>query len=245
MPEEILISVIFPALNEEKLIAGALKQFTPEIKKKYRIEVIVSDGGSKDATVEISSRLADKVVSAGKNDAQNIAKGRNLGALNGTGSFYYIMNADTLIKDVEKHFETTLKEFNNPRVLALTCKVKVFPHEERLSDKVFHFYYNNYVRILNSIGMGMGMGECHMIRKEIFHKMNGYNEAMAAGEDYDLYRRIKKHGKIKFLSKLTVYESPRRYRKFGYPRVFWDWTKNAASVMFKNKAISKIWEPVR
>jgi len=245
LPEEILISVIFPALNEEKLIAKALSQFTPEFKKKYRIEVIVSDGGSKDATIELSERLADKVVNANPHDKQNIAKGRNLGAKKASGNFFYIMNADTLIKDVKKHFDTTIKEFDDPGVLALTCKVKVFPDEENLSDRVFHFCYNSYVRILNIIGMGMGRGECHMIRKEIFHLLGGYNESMAAGEDFDLYRRIKKHGKIKFVSSLIVYESPRRYRKFGYPRVFWDWTKNAASVLFKNKAISKIWDPVR
>jgi glycosyltransferase involved in cell wall biosynthesis len=245
LPEEILISVIFPALNEEKLITNALSQFTPELKKKYSIEVIVSDGGSSDATVEISARLADKVVYANAHDIQNIAMGRNLGAKNSAGSFYYIMNADTLIKDIDKHFDTTIKEFNDPGILALTCKVKVFPGEEKLFDKLFHLCYNNYVRVLNIIGMGMGRGECHMMRKEIFHQLEGYNESMAAGEDYDFYRRIKKHGKIKFLSNLTVFESPRRYRKFGYPKVFWDWTKNAASVLFKNKAISKIWDPVR
>ena len=91
----------------------------------------------------------------------------------------------------------------------------------------------------------MGRGECHLIRREAFFHHKGYNEAMAAGEDYDLYRRIAKTGKIKFLKSLTVYESPRRYRKFGYPKVFWDWTKNAASVLFKNKAISGEWEQVR
>lgn len=245
MSEDILISVVFPALNEEKLIKQTLSQFTPEIKKKYKIEVIVSDGGSSDATHDISSMLADRVVKPKSGQKENIAIGRNLGVKHSAGEYYYIMNADTLIKNIDKFFEATLNEFGNPKVVAQTCKVKVFPDEQKISDLLFHFFYNNYVRILNTIGLGMGRGECHIIRKDIFCKVGGYNESMAAGEDFDLFRRIKKHGKIKSWGKLVVYESPRRYRKFGYPKVFWDWTKNAASVIIKNKAISQEWEQVR
>ena len=245
MPEEILISVVFPALNEEKLIKQTLSQFTPEIKSKYKIEVIVSDGGSSDATVEISKQLAEVVVLPEPGHKQNIAAGRNLGIKHSSGRYYYIMNADTLIKDIDLFFRTTLKEFDEHKIVAQTCKVKVFPNEQKLSDILFHFFYNNYVRILNFIGLGMGRGECHIFMKDMFLKVGGYNESMAAGEDFDLYRRIKKYGKIKSWGKLIVYESPRRYRKFGYARVFWDWTRNATSVMFKNKAMSREWEQVR
>jgi glycosyltransferase involved in cell wall biosynthesis len=245
VPEKIQISLIIPVLNEEKLIGQTLSQFTPALKDKYGIEVIVSDGGSSDNTVSIATPLADKIIKANSSMKQNIAIGRNSGAAAAVGEIFYLMNGDTRIKDIEEFFRVTLKEFKNERVIALTCKVKVFPEDELLRDRMFHFCYNNYVRILNSIGMGMGRGECHIIRNKVFNSAGGYNEMMAAGEDYDLYRRIAKTGKIKFLGKHIVYESPRRYRKFGYRKVFWDWTKNAASVLFKNKAISKVWEPIR
>jgi hypothetical protein len=110
---------------------------------------------------------------------------------------------------------------------------------------LFHGFYNSYVKILNKAGMGMGRGECHMVRSGIFRSVNGYNESLAAGEDYDLYRRIAKKGKIKFISSLTVYESPRRYRKFGYRKVFGDWTRNSLSVLFRNRSVSSEWEAVR
>ena len=245
MPEKHKISLIIPVLNEEKLIGQTLSQFTPAIKQKFNLEVIVSDGGSTDSTLTIAKELADKIILADKNTKQNIAIGRNLGASAATGEIFYLMNGDTRIKDIENFFTLTLKEFENEKIIALTCKVKVFPEDEKTADKLFHFSYNNYVRCLNAVGMGMGRGECHIIRNQIFKNAGGYNESMAAGEDYDLYRRIAKKGKIKFLKNLVVYESPRRYRKFGYSKVFWDWTKNAASVMFKNKAISKEWEPIR
>ena len=241
------ISVIIPTLNEEKLIVKTLEQFPHTLKEKYNIEIIISDGGSTDRTLELLTPVVDKVVTAVKGEKQNIPQGRNAGAKAATGKYLYFLNADTLIQDAEKFFKQSLKAFENEEHFALTCKFHVFPDDVRLSDKMFHGFYNNYVRLLNKAGMVMGRGECQMVLADIFRKGNGYNVLLAAGEDYDLYRRIKLSGKgkIKFINELLVYESPRRYRKFGYIRVFADWTKNSFSVFFKNKSISEVWEQVR
>jgi glycosyltransferase involved in cell wall biosynthesis len=245
VPVNPLISVIIPTLNEEKLIKQTISQFTPELKEKYRLELIISDGASTDSTLKLLDSSVDTVVAAKPGEKQNIPQGRNSGAAAAKGEYFYFFNADTLIRDPEYFFKKSLAGFEDKRNAALTCTFRVFADDVRLADKLFHGFYNNYVRILNSLGMGMGRGECHMVRREIFLRVNGYNELLAAGEDYDLYRRIQKLGRIKFINELVVYESPRRYRKFGYRRVFADWTKNSLSVLFKNKSVSKVWEAVR
>lgn len=244
MPE---ISIIIPTLNEEKLINRTLEQFTPQLKEQNSLEIIISDGGSTDKTLENLPNTVDIIVRENPDKKQNIPIGRNAGAKSAKGSLLYFINADTRIEDTEKFFSISTDAFRNKNIAALTCCFKVFPEEVKLSDKMFHGFYNNYVRLLNSTGMGMGRGECQMIRTEIFKKVNGYNELLAAGEDYDIYRRIKKTGlgKIKFLNELTVYESPRRYRKYGYLKVFSSWTRNSLSVFFKNKSVSDEWEEVR
>jgi len=241
------ISVIIPTLNEEKLIVKTLEQFYPHIKQKYNIEIIVSDGGSTDKTLALLTDIVDKVVNAEPGVKQNIPQGRNAGAKAASGEFLYFVNADTMFESTQSFFDNTLAAFMDKKNLAITCKFHVFPEDIRISDKMFHGFYNNYVRALNKIGMGMGRGECQIVRNDVFKKVNGYNELLAAGEDYDLYRRIKKlgTGRIKFLSNVLVYESPRRYRKFGYIKVLGDWTKNSFSVFFKNRSISEEWEQVR
>lgn len=245
MKDSPAISVIIPSLNEEKLILQTVSQFTPLLKKKYKIELIISDGGSTDKTLELCSTHADIIVQAKPGEKQNIPQGRNAGAQKASGRLLYFFNADTLINDIDTFFSITSQSFENNSVNAATCRIRVFPNEEIPADKMFHSFYNGYVQVLNKLGMGMGRGECHVVRKEIFGKLNGYNESLSAGEDYDLFRRIRKHGKIKFLRKLVVYESPRRYRKFGYRKVIGDWTRNSLSVLFKNKSVSKVWEAVR
>ena len=187
----------------------------------------------------------DKIVKEKPGEKQNIPQGRNAGAAKAAGELLYFFNADTMINDIDNFFGITSRSFLNSKQLACTCNIKVFPHEEIFIDKLFHNFYNIYVRILNFTGMGMGRGECHVVRKDIFNRINGYNEKLSAGEDYDLFRRIRKLGKITFLGRLTVYESPRRYRKFGYKKVLIDWIRNSVSVLFKNKSVSEEWEAVR
>ncbi|MCX7877843.1 MAG: glycosyltransferase [Ignavibacteria bacterium] len=243
MSSEKQISIILPTLNEEKLIYQTLSQFTPYIKEKFSAEVIISDGGSTDKTIMIAQDFADKIVTADKK--QNIPIGRNEGAKVASGKYFYFFNADTLVKDIDYFFSRSLEIISSPRYDAIACNVYVFPEDEKFQDKLFHGFYNNYVRFLNFLGMGMGRGECHIIKKEIFERLNGYNESLAAGEDFDLYKRISRTGRIKFAPELVVYESPRRYRKFGYIKVFGAWTRNSISVLLRNKSVSEVWEAVR
>jgi glycosyltransferase involved in cell wall biosynthesis len=239
-------SIIIPTLNEEKLLPNLLKLLnTKDLKKKYDYEIIVSDGGSKDCTIEIASKFVDTVKIHQLPCRQNIAMGRNIGAQVANGDIFIFVNADVIIPDLVYFFEYLDANFSSSGNLAMTCRVKVFPEEEILIDKLFHTFYNAYFHLLNNLGMGMGRGECQVIRKEIFNKVCGYSEILAAGEDFDLFRRIRRLGKILFATELNVYESPRRYRKLGYRGVTFSWIKNSVSVILRNKSLSQEWEQVR
>ncbi len=239
-------SIIIPTLNEEKLLPNLLNQIRDSnLKTEYNYEIILSDGGSTDKTVEIALNYVDTVTVHNCSHQQNIAGGRNNGAQEAKGDTLIFINGDVLLSNPFEFFEYLEKYFTNSNHLAMTCNVKVFPDEEKLSDKLFHSFYNKYFGLLNAFGLGMGRGECQIVRREIFEKVEGYNEKLAAGEDFDLFIRVRKLGSILFASNLCVYESPRRYRKLGYSGVTWSWFRNGLSVLFKNKSISKEWEQVR
>jgi glycosyltransferase involved in cell wall biosynthesis len=239
-------SIIIPTLNEEKLLPNLLSQLNdPELKSKYDLEIVVSDGGSKDDTIKIATGFADIVTVHTSDVFQSIAAGRNAGARFATGNIFCFFNGDVRINNQLKFFDFIKIKFEKSNYLALTGFVSIFPEEAGLFDRLFHYCYNHYFQLLNKIGIGMGRGECHIIRREVFERLNGYNEELAAGEDFDLFRRIRNEGKILFTKKIRVYESPRRFRKRGYFSVTWIWIKNGFSVWLKNKSISKTWEQVR
>jgi GT2 family glycosyltransferase len=171
--------------------------------------------------------------------------GRNIGAKEANGEYLIFYNGDIYPEDLSLVFKTIEKEFIGKDYYAMTCFVKVFPEEQKIIDLVFQTFYNNYFHFLNIIGMGMGRGECHIIKREIFEEFNGYNESFAAGEDFDLFRRIRKKGKIYMARDLVVFESPRRYRKLGHFRIFFTWLVNSIYIIFSKSSKSKEWEAVR
>ncbi|MBN1448323.1 MAG: glycosyltransferase [Bacteroidetes bacterium] len=240
-----MISIIIPTLQEARLLPQILDQFPAELRAEYELDLIVSDGGSTDDTVAIAKRAGARVVRHEGEHRQTIAEGRNRGAAAAHGDILVFINADIRISNV-RHFLVQAKTvLQKPGVVGATAPVQVFPEEEIPADRMFHVWHNGYVRFLNVVGEGMGRGECQVLSTALFRVVGGYNPTMVAGEDYDLFRRVRKHGKIVMLPGVTIYESPRRFRKYGYLHILWGWTRNALAVIFRNSSSSEEWEAVR
>ena len=244
-----MISIIIPVYFEEKILEDTLKHYPRELLRRYNAELIISDGGSEDKTIEIASKYADRVYVHKGKARQTIAEGRNKGAEIANGDIFVFINGDTIPSNPELFFNRILNWFESDSGLsdsvALACAVTVRPEDKILKDSIFYYLHNSYVKLLNSVGIGMGRGECQIIRAEYFRMVNGYNSQLTAGEDFDLYRRIAKLGKIRFTKDIVVFESPRRFRKYGYLRILFSWLLNSLSVMFRNRSVSKEWEAVR
>jgi glycosyltransferase involved in cell wall biosynthesis len=240
------ISIIIPVYQEEKILPFVLKNYNQSLLRKYLAELIVSDGGSSDNSVEIARNFAHKVVVHQDSRRQTIAEGRNRGAEIAQGDLLVFINADTVPSDIEKFLSYILNwHLNAKDEIALAVKVRGFPGEEIWKDRLFYFFHNNFVRLLNFVGIGMGRGECQVVRKEAFWRVGGYNPEITAGEDFDLYKKLRKIGKIRFVDEVYVYESLRRFRKYGYFHILVRWLLNGLSVMLLKKSYSSDWEPVR
>ncbi len=240
-----MLSIIIPAFNEEKLLPQLLAQFPGELLDAMDAEIVISDGGSTDGTVGIARESGAVVVEHTEDRRQTIAEGRNRGAAAARGDLLVFINADVRISDCRRFLAEARRLAGTAGIAGVTCVVHVFPEEETLPDRLFHLWHNAYVRFLNFVGEGMGRGECQILTAEMFRTVGGYNPSMAAGEDYDLFRRVRKKGRIVMMPGVTVYESPRRFRKYGYIHILWGWSRNALAVIFRNKSSSEEWEAVR
>jgi rSAM/selenodomain-associated transferase 2 len=88
-----VLSIIVPCLNEADGIAATLVALAPM--RARGAEVIVVDGGSRDATVARARPLADAVISAARGRALQM----NAGAARARGEILLFLHADTLLPD--------------------------------------------------------------------------------------------------------------------------------------------------
>ena len=88
-----MISVIIPALNEEKYISKCIEGVKSQAFKDY--EVIIVDGKSSDKTIEVIKKISNyKVIIS---DKRNAPYQRNLGAKYAKGDFLIFTDADTIL----------------------------------------------------------------------------------------------------------------------------------------------------
>lgn len=237
------ISFIIPTLDEGAVITKTLERLQEYQGEK---EIIVSDGGSIDRTVELAQGLADKVVTHTNTDRQTIAGGRNAGAAVATGDLFVFLDADVHLPDINNFFTKIFADLTNPQIVALTTFYRVEPKLETMADRFFFgligwlfFFYNNVLRI------GGSSGELQIVRAEAFRKIGGYDETIVAGEDNDLFWRLNKVGRTYFESRLFIYHLNRRGHTIGWPRLLYRWSVNALSVWLFHKSADKEWTVIR
>jgi len=240
-----MISFIIPTLNEEKTIEDTLK-ILKEL-TNYEYEIVISDGRSKDRTVEIAKQYGAKIVTYEGTIRQTISNARNLGASIATGEFLVFLDADVIIPDINNFFKKTLDLFaGQEKLTALTVRIRVLPDMETWADKlIFGFFaYVNFI-FNNIFGLGAGSGEFQMIRTSVFKKIGGYNEKMAVAEDVDIFQRLAKIGKTRMEMSLKIMHTGRRAHKIGWPKLLWSWTVNGLWNLIFKHSFHSVWEEIR
>jgi len=243
MKKKVDFSFVIPTYNESKCIEQTLKQFLP-FKKEYSFEVIVVDGQSTDNTVKIARKYADKVIV--EKIKSNIPTARNLGAYAAKGDIVIEMDAEVIYSSIPDLFSEITKAFADPKTIAATARMYIFPEEALLKDKIMDTLINAAMSSGMMFRTGMARGECQIFHKEAFIKIGGYNSNLTLQEDGDLFWRFLKTGKIRVLPKVKVYCSPRRFRKEGYLKiifVYWIWNRIYNSIT--GKSYYKEWKAVR
>jgi rSAM/selenodomain-associated transferase 2 len=87
------LTIVIPVLNEATIIASALQALAPL--RARGAEVIVADGGSRDATAQLAQPLADHVITAPNGRGAPM----NAGAALGTGDMLLFLHADTTLPE--------------------------------------------------------------------------------------------------------------------------------------------------
>jgi GT2 family glycosyltransferase len=239
-----MISFIIPTFNEEKEIENTLKRLA-EYHSEH--EIIVSDGGSTDRTVEIARKYADKVIIYDGKERQTIGGGRNAGAAAAQWELLVFLDADVSIFDLDEFFERAMQVFQSDEyTVAVTAHLGVLPELETRADKIFFGISNFLVFLINNVlRIGGSPGEFMMVRTSAFKEVEGFDEKVVVAEDQDFFRRLAKIGKTRYVGNLHVYHTGRRAHKIGWPRLLYEWFINYFYGVFFGRSASKEWNVIR
>lgn len=194
------ISIIVPALNEEANLPATLARARGDA----GCEVIVVDGGSQDATGEVASRLADRVLVSPRGRAAQM----NAGAAGARGDVLLFLHADTLLP---AGFDRDVCAAMADRaVVGGRFDVALTPSSPLLwlTSKLI-----NLRSRLSRISTG---DQAIFVRRSVFEELGGF-PALPLMEDIAFSRMLKRRGRIACLRR-EVCTSSRRWRAHGVIR---------------------------
>ncbi|MFZ1518691.1 MAG: TIGR04282 family arsenosugar biosynthesis glycosyltransferase [Ignavibacteriaceae bacterium] len=189
-------SIIIPTLNEFYFLNKNLEHIKS---LGFDAEIIVSDGGSTDGTIEICNRNNLKLVKSISGRGAQL----NAGASVATGDILIFLHADTFLP---KNTVKLLKDFfsDNKKII---CRFKLgFDYNHKFLD--LYTKYSTYDTQFTRFG-----DSAIIIRKSFFEELNGF-DSRETFEDVDFFNRASRSTKI-FVLDSIVNSSARRFIKDG------------------------------
>ena len=211
-----MISVVIPTFNEEENIAQCLVSLSHQTVPRNEYEIIVVDGGSKDATCEIAKKYADQVFTQ---TSKKVGGARNDGVKAAKGEIIATTDADCILPP--NWVGRIVGDFKKPGVVQVYGPV--YPIEEGIGNQFSLFLANTFSRIgYYSRTFYYTLGCNTAFRKDAFVKAGMYR-CIDAGDDLEIAMRLKDEGRIYFDNGLKVGFSMRRYQKFGRLQSIYEW----------------------
>lgn len=239
------ISVILASKNEEKYIGNTLEKVDEASgearKQNINTEIILIDS-STDNTFKEAKRFTENVYAF---LPKGVSKARNYGASLARGKILVFMDADTIMQRTS--LIEVFNDFKDSTTVSTIPYVLPLYRQKSFSSILFYVIDKKYVKLCAYVKFFIkfyNRGDMTAIRKDIFGKINGFDEKLHMLEITDLLLKASSYGKIKVLS-TPVFESGRRLKRWGLLKSYKVWWKNYFSFyVFKHLHDSK-YEVVR
>lgn len=215
------ISVIIPTLNEEKNISGCLEG----IIGARNSEIIISDGGSTDRTVEIAERYTGvRIIPSPRGRGAQM----NAGALRARGEILLFLHADCILST--EALVNIRDVFEKNRIVGGAFQIKL------LSDKRSYRFIERGINLRSRVFKIPYGDQGLFVKRSVFRAMGGFQH-MSACEDLDFICRLKKQGKIAILDD-RISTSVRRWEDNGILRTTFRNQFLLASYVARHKILS-------
>jgi rSAM/selenodomain-associated transferase 2 len=200
-----MISIIIPVLNEIESIERLLIHLTENSSERHISDIIVVDGGSNDGTQDAvlqfseSSNLSIKLLTSERGRAKQM----NLGAKKSKGDTLYFLHADS--RPPNGFDRLILSE------IAKGNKGGCFRMKFDSAHPLLQFsqWFTRF-----NFKVCRGGDQSLFVSKDLFVKLNGFNEQYAIYEDCEFINRLYDHCSFSIIPDYVV-TSSRKYHRIG------------------------------
>jgi len=205
------LSIVVPAFNEERLLAGTLAAIrsAAAVFDAEGWELIVCDNNSTDRTAEIARAAGAKVVFEPHNQ---ISRARNRGASAASGEWLLFVDADStpsreLFADLKEAMESGR---------AIGGGATVAADEDVLSVRAALAFWNAMSR-----GLRWAAGAFVYCEAAAFRSVGGFSEELYASEELELSGRLKRVARergreFRILHRHPLHTSARKLHLYGW-----------------------------
>jgi cellulose synthase/poly-beta-1,6-N-acetylglucosamine synthase-like glycosyltransferase len=225
------VSVIVAAYNSQQTIEECLKSILALDYPDGAIEVIVMDGGSKDATVKLAEKLPVKVISirlnapAAYNYAMKIASHPVLG----------FIDADAKVQP--QWLKLLAPHLDEHQVAGVSGSIETWNADNPWARSIGYELKNRYKRIGKYTGRIATMNL--LLKKAVIEEAGGWDENLPSQYDTDLGFRISAKGyKIAYEPEAVCYHYNRPTLK-AYYRQQLQYGKNTLKLYFKHGKLAR------
>lgn len=184
----VAVSVVIPALNEEKMIGRCLEALAQTAFARERFEVIVIDNGSKDRTREIAQSFQDRLnLRVVEKPGVRISALRNFGASEAKGGIVAFLDADCL---AERNWLEEIVERVPPQGGGIVGAHYRLPQDSTWVGRTWH----RYQEAEKSGEVSHVPAGDLIMRREDFLRIGGFDETIQTNEDYELCERARANG---------------------------------------------------
>lgn len=179
-----IISFVIPVKNDAERLQSCLESIAQQNVPGVDKEIIVLDNGSTDNSVEVATGMGAIVLYEPK---LSVAQLRNKGAFFSKGEAIAFVDADHVLA---KHWLTAGLNTINETCCGITGALCISPAITWIHRAYDRFRRRSQIKVeVEWLGSGN-----MLVRRELFCKLNGFDESLETCEDVDFCQRVRENG---------------------------------------------------
>lgn len=202
MIENPLISVILPVYNSEKTLDRSIQSILNQTFRSFELIIINDCSNDNSSNIINNYLLSDKRIRVINNSLNvGLTKSLILGINSSSAEYLARIDADEYAKPSRLHKQFLFMKSNNLVLCGSKC-LNLYKFEKKVTQ--WRHFEDKFIEKIIPLRSPFPHGST-MYKKTIYNLVGGYNSNFKTSQDFELWNRLIKKGKISMINENLLY----------------------------------------